>query len=63
MLRKESENRREVIVEQLKDSGFEFRPIAAGNCIKTKVVDYFNFEVHGELKIVTKVRLEYCDRR
>ena len=50
VLRKEFENRREVIAEQLKDLGFECRPIAAGNFIKNKVVDYSNFEVHGELE-------------
>ena len=56
MLRKEFENQREVIVEELKDIGFECRPIVAGNFIKNKVVDYFNFEVHGELK-----NAEYID--
>ena len=56
VLRKEFENQREVIVEELKDIGFECRPIVAGNFIKNKVVDYFNFEVHGELK-----NAEYID--
>jgi CDP-6-deoxy-D-xylo-4-hexulose-3-dehydrase len=50
ILRKEFENQREFVANQLKKLGFECRPIVAGNFVKNKVVDYFDYEVHGELK-------------
>ena len=50
ILRKEFENQRESVANQLKNLGFECRPIVAGNFVKNKVIDYFDYEVHGELK-------------
>ena len=57
ILRKEFENQREFVANQLKNLGFECRPIVAGNFVKNKVVDYFDYEVHGELK-----NADYIDR-
>ena len=57
ILRKEFENQREIVANQLKNLGFECRPIVAGNFVKNKVIDYFDYEVHGELK-----NANYIDR-
>ena len=57
ILRQEFENQREFIANQLKILGFECRPIVAGNFVKNKVIDYFSYEVHGELK-----NADYIDR-
>ena len=57
ILRKEFENQRELVANQLKILGFECRPIVAGNFVKNKVIDYFSYEVHGELK-----NADYIDR-
>ena len=57
ILRKEFENQREFVANQLKNLGFECRPIVAGNFVKNKVIDYFDYEVHGELK-----NADYIDR-
>ena len=57
ILRKEFENQREFVATQLKNLGFECRPIVAGNFVKNKVIDYFDYEVHGELK-----NADYIDR-
>jgi CDP-4-dehydro-6-deoxyglucose reductase, E1 len=48
---------RKVLVTKLNLLGFECRPIVAGNFAKNKVVDYFNYEVHGSLK-----HAEYVDK-
>ena len=57
ILRKEFENQREFVANQLKNLGFECRPIVAGNFVKNKVIDYFDYDVHGELK-----NADYIDR-
>ncbi len=57
ILRKEFENQREFVANQLKNLGFECRPIVAGNFVKNKVIDYFDYEVHSELK-----NADYIDR-
>ena len=57
ILREEFENQREIIANDLKILGFECRPIVAGNFVKNKVIDYFDYEVHGELK-----NADYIDR-
>ena len=49
-------DRRE-LVAALQAAGFECRPIVAGNFAKNTVVQYFDHEVHGELK-----NAEYLDR-
>ena len=33
----------------LVESGFEIRPIVAGNFLKNKVIDYFDYSVHGQV--------------
>ena len=57
ILREEFENQREFVANQLKNLGFECRPIVAGNFVKNKVIDYFDYEVQGELK-----NADYIDR-
>ena len=57
ILRKEFENQREFVANQLQNLGFECRPIVAGNFVKNKVIDYFDYEVQGELK-----NADYIDR-
>ena len=57
ILRKEFANQRELVANELKTLGFECRPIVAGNFVKNKVIDYFSYEVHGELK-----NADYIDR-
>lgn len=49
ILRKKFQNQRETIARQLEGLGFECRPIVAGNFLNNKVIDYFNYEIHGEL--------------
>jgi len=36
--------------EKISNLGFEIRPIVAGNFTRNKVIEYFNFEVFGNLK-------------
>ena len=57
ILQKEFENQREIFANRLENLGFECRPIVAGNFVKNKVIDYFDYEVHGELK-----NANYIDR-
>jgi CDP-6-deoxy-D-xylo-4-hexulose-3-dehydrase len=57
VLRKEFEGQRETTVRELDAIGFECRPIVAGNFLKNKVIDYFDFEVHCEL-----VNADYIDK-
>lgn len=44
------ESEREKIIELFKSENIECRPIVAGNFTKNKVINYFNYEIHGELK-------------
>jgi CDP-6-deoxy-D-xylo-4-hexulose-3-dehydrase len=50
VLRKPFQDQRKSIVRELESLGFECRPIVAGNFVKNKVVNYFSFEIHGDLK-------------
>lgn len=36
--------------KRITDLGFEIRPIVAGNFVSNPVIDFFNYEVHGDLK-------------
>ena len=38
------------LIQALRDTGFECRPIVAGNFAKNPVVRYFDHEIHGELR-------------
>jgi len=57
VIRPGSELTRKALVEELHELGFECRPIVAGNFAKNEVVEYFDSEVHGELK-----NAEHIDR-
>lgn len=57
VLRKHLKGQRETIVQKLKTIGFECRPIVAGNFLNNRVIDYFDFEIHGKLK-----NAEYIDK-
>ena len=41
---------RERLIRSLEAYGIEYRPIVAGNFVKNPVIQYFNYEVYGELK-------------
>lgn len=49
VLRKPHKNKREQIVHKLNRLGFECRPIVAGSFLKNRVINYADFEVHGDL--------------
>ena len=36
--------------KKISNLGFEIRPIVAGNFTRNKVIEYFDFEVFGDLK-------------
>ena len=38
------ENKREIVVNEHQGLGFECRPIVAGNFLRNKVIDFFDFE-------------------
>jgi len=57
VIRPGSKRTRPVLVRQLHEAGFEYRPIVAGNFAKNEVVRYFDAEVHGTL-----ANAEYIDR-
>ncbi len=50
VIRPGSQLTRKALVAKLNELGFECRPIVAGNFAKNEVVNYFDSEVHGELK-------------
>lgn len=50
VIRPGSQLTRKNVVSMLNESGFECRPIVAGNFAKNEVVKYFDSEVHGILK-------------
>lgn len=41
---------RPILIKKLTQLGFECRPIVAGNFAKNEVVQYFDFEIHNQLK-------------
>ena len=47
---------RRALIQDLRGAGFECRPIVAGNFAKNPVVQYFDHEIHGELR-----NAEYID--
>ena len=47
---------RRELIQDLRAAGFECRPIVAGNFAKNPVVQYFDHEIHGELR-----NAEYID--
>ena len=50
VIRPGSKLTRKQLLTKLNERGFECRPIVAGNFAKNDVVEYFDFEVHGDLK-------------
>lgn len=57
VIRQGSQLTRMKLVNRLTELGFECRPIVAGNFAKNKVVNYFNYEIHGKL-----VNAEHVDK-
>lgn len=41
---------RDLLVSKLKEKNIECRPIVAGNFIKNPVLNFLNYEIHGEMK-------------
>ena len=37
-------------LEKISNLGFEIRPIVAGNFTRNRVIEYFDFEIFGDLK-------------
>ena len=56
VIRPGSSFNRKTLLKKLGDLGFECRPIVTGNFAKNEVVNYFDYEIHGELK-----NAEYID--
>jgi CDP-6-deoxy-D-xylo-4-hexulose-3-dehydrase len=50
IIRKGSGLKREEIIKKLIENNIECRPIVAGNFTKNPVMQYFDYEIHGELK-------------
>lgn len=46
---KQGKEKRDELVKRLMESGVDCRPIVAGNFVRNPVVEYFDYEVHGEL--------------
>ena len=57
VIRPGSSIHRKALVAKLNFLGFECRPIVAGNFAKNLVVNYFDYEVHGNLR-----HAEYIDK-
>jgi CDP-6-deoxy-D-xylo-4-hexulose-3-dehydrase len=55
LLKDKYKNQRETIVKELEGLGFECRPIVAGNFLKNKAIDFFDFEVHDKMTNATYV--------
>ena len=49
VVRPDADLSREKLLEKLLASGFECRPIVAGNFAKNEVIQYFDHEIHGAL--------------
>jgi CDP-6-deoxy-D-xylo-4-hexulose-3-dehydrase len=47
--------KREQVVKRLTEGGIECRPIVAGDFTKNPVIQYFDYEIHGELKNAARV--------
>ena len=56
VLRKDSGLTRPLLIKKLIKAGFECRPIVTGNFTKNSVMQYFDFEINGDLK-----NAEYID--
>lgn len=50
ILKGKLEGKRDVLVNKLRESDIEVRPIVAGNFTRNYVIKYFNFEIFGDLK-------------
>ena len=46
----ENNSKREQFIELCNENNIEYRPIVAGNFTKNKVIEYFDYEIHGDLK-------------
>ena len=46
----ENESDREKFIKLFDENNIECRPIVAGNFTKNKVIEYFNYTIHGDLK-------------
>lgn len=57
VIRPDANLTRKELVNKLIDSGFECRPIVAGNFAKNEVMKYFNFDIYGELKNANHIDL------
>jgi len=58
VIKPKSKLTRRNLVDKLKISGVECRPIVAGNFAKNKVINYFNSEIHGNL-----INANYIDNK
>ncbi len=50
IIKPESKLNRKEVVQKLKDSGIECRPIVTGDFTQNEVMKYFDFEIHNDLK-------------
>ena len=50
VIRPESHMTRAMLLEKLNRLGFETRPIVTGNFAKNEVINYFDYEIYGDLK-------------
>lgn len=50
LIRPGAQRSRKALVNDLRALGFECRPVVAGNFAKNPVVQYFDHEIHGELR-------------
>jgi CDP-6-deoxy-D-xylo-4-hexulose-3-dehydrase len=50
VLRDDTAGDRAALVRDLSAAGFECRPIVAGNFAKNEVMQYFDFEIHDQLR-------------
>ena len=50
VLRDPSVSSRHQLAKDLVEAGFEVRPIVTGNFAKNKVMKYFNYTIHNQLK-------------
>ncbi|WP_405290996.1 DegT/DnrJ/EryC1/StrS family aminotransferase [Methanobrevibacter sp.] len=51
----ESKNKRKQIINLFEKENIECRPIVAGNFTKNKVIEYFDYEIHGKLNNANKI--------
>ena len=44
-----NKSERKIFIELCDENNIEYRPIVAGNFTKNKVIEYFDYTIHGEL--------------